>query len=181
MLHSPQYRERFANDLAKDLPRIPMAQDFETFAEAGKRLAELHLDYEIGEEYPLEILFERPGELRPEHYRIGARAMRFANSEKTVLVVNDHIRIAGIPRESHGYMVNGRTPLEWVVDRYRITQDREGGFVNDRNRWFEDLKDTTRMIRRIVRMSVKTEVIVEGLPNPFARNRAGTEGRRDRI
>ena len=100
VLHSPVYRDRFANDLAKDLPRIPLTADFEAFAEAGKRLAELHLGYETGEEYSLEVLFEGPGEPRLEHYRIGNRAMRFADGEKTILVVNDHIRLGSIPPES---------------------------------------------------------------------------------
>ena len=83
VLHSPVYRQRFANDLAKDLPRIPLAADFKVFAEAGKGLAELHLGYETGEEYPLEVLFEGPGEPRSEHYRIGERAMRFVDGEKS--------------------------------------------------------------------------------------------------
>ena len=87
--------------------------------------------------------------------------------EKAILVVNDHIRLGGIPPEAHGYQVNGRTPLEWLMDRYRITQDNESGIVNDPNRWFENPEDLIRAIRRIVRMSVETEGIVEGLPDPF--------------
>ena len=175
VLHSPVYRDRFANDLAKDLPRIPLTADFEAFAEAGERLAELHLGYETGEEYPLEILFEGPGEPRPEHYRIGNRAMRFADGEKTILVVNDHIRLGSIPPEAHGYQVNGRTPLEWLMDRYRITQDKESGIVNDPNEWFDDPKDLIRAICRIVRMSVETLGIVKGLPDPFERDLADGE------
>ena len=134
VLHSPVYRKCFGKNLAKDLPRVPLAADFEAFAEAGKRLAELHLGYETGEEYPLEVVFEGSGEPRPEHYRIGTRAMRFADGERAVLVVNDHIRLAGIPPEAHGYQVNGRTPLEWLVDRYKITQDKASGIVNESER-----------------------------------------------
>ena len=167
VLHCPEYRTRFANDLAKDLPRIPMAANFEVFAEAGERLAELHLGYEAGEEYRLEVLFEGPGEPKPEHYRIGERAMRFADDEKAVLVVNDHIRLGGIPPEAHGYQVNGRTPLEWLMDRYRITQNTESGIVNDPNGWFEETEDLIRAIRRIVQVSVKTAGVVECLPDPF--------------
>ena len=167
VLHAPAYRERFANDLVKELPRIPFAPDFHAFAEAGRRLAELHLGYETCEEYPLETLFASPGEPGPEHYRIGARAMRFEDGDGTILRVNDHIRLAGIPAEAHGYVVNGRTPLEWFIDRYRITKDRESGIVNDPNGWFDDPRDLAAAFRRIVHVSVETVRIVNVLPPPF--------------
>ena len=64
--------------------------------------------------------------------------MRFVDKEKTVLIVNDHTRLAGIPAEAHAYQVNGRTPLGWFIDRYRITQDKGSGIVNDPNAWFDD-------------------------------------------
>ena len=82
VLHAPAYRKRFANDLAKELPRVPFAADFHAFAEAGRELTELHLGYETCEEYPLKVTFTQPGEPRPEHFRIGKRAMRFADEEK---------------------------------------------------------------------------------------------------
>ena len=167
ILHASGYRERFANDLSKELPRIPMAPDFLTFAKAGRALAELHLGYETSEEYPLEIVFAQPGEPRPEHYRIGRQAMRFADGDRSVLIVNEHIRIAGIPAEAHEYHVNGRTPLEWFIDRYRLTQDKESGIVNDPNDWFDDPEDLIAAIRRIVHVSLETACIVKGLPEPF--------------
>ena len=167
ILHASGYRERFANDLSKELPRIPMAPDFLTFAKAGRALAELHLGYETSEEYPLEIVFAQPGEPRPEHYRIGRQAMRFADGDRSVLIVNEHIRLAGIPAEAHEYDVNGRTPLEWFIDRYRLTQDKESGIVNDPNGWFGDPKDLIAAIRRIVYVSLETACIVKGLPEPF--------------
>ena len=85
----------------------------------------------------------------------------------TVLVVNDHISLGGIPVEAHQYSVNGRTPLAWCIDRYKITQDRESGIVNDPNGWFDDPRDLIATIRRIVHVSVETVRIVEGLPDPF--------------
>ena len=97
VLHASAYRERFANDLAKELPRIPLAPDFHAFAKAGRELAELHLGYETCAEYPLKIVFAREGEPRPAHFRIGDRAMRFADDEKTVLAVNEHVSLRGIP------------------------------------------------------------------------------------
>ena len=167
ILHAPRYRERFANDLAKALPRVPMAPDFRAFAEAGLQLATLHLGYETCNEYPLTLPFTENREPRPEHLRIAERKMRFADNGRTELIVNDHIRLAGIPPEAHGYQVNGRTPLEWFIDRYRITRDTESGIVNDPNDWFDDPRDLIAAIRRIVHVSVETVRIVDSLPEPF--------------
>ena len=167
ILHAPDYRQRFAKDLAKELPRIPMAPDFRAFAEAGCALTELHLGYETCDEYPLETVFSGNGVPQATHLRIGTRAMKYTDDEKTVLVVNDHIRLAGIPAEAHEYQVNGRTPLEWFIDRYKITKDKNSGIVNDPNAWFDDPKDLITAIRRIVHLSVKTVEIVRGLPEPF--------------
>ena len=167
ILHAPGYRERFANDLVKELPRIPMAPDFSAFANAGKILAKLHLGYETCQEYPLSISFSQDGKPRPEQYRTGRRAMRFANDERSELIVNDYIRLGGIPAEAHEYQVNGRTPLEWFIDRYKITEDKNSGIVNDPNAWFDDPKDLIAAIKRIVHVSVETARIVDGLPQPF--------------
>ena len=167
VLHAPAYRKRFANDLAKVLPRVPLAPDFHAFAEAGRALTELHLGYETCEEYPLETVFAHSGEPRPEQFRIGERAMRFSDDAKTVLIVNEHIRLEGIPAEAHQYQVNGRTPLGWFIDRYRITQDKESGIVNDPNGWFGDPRDLIAAIRRIVHVSVESTRIIKGLPEPI--------------
>ena len=167
VLHASAYRERFANDLAKELPRIPLAPDFHAFAKAGRELAELHLGYETCAEYPLKIVFAREGEPRPAHFRIGDRAMRFADDEKTVLAVNEHVSLRGIPASVHTYQVNGRSPLEWFIDRYRITQNKESGIVNDPNGWFDDPRELVAAIRRIVHVSVETARIVTGLSEPM--------------
>ena len=168
VLHAPAYRESFADDLSKALPRIPFAPNFDAFAEAGRGLAALHLGYETCAEHSLEVVEARPGGLQSHHFRLGERAMRFADNDRTVLIVNDHIRLAGIPDEAHGYMVNGRTPLEWFIDRYRVTRDRESGIVNDPNGWFAKPEDLIAAIRRIVHVSVETVRIVASLPGPFA-------------
>ena len=167
VLHAPSYRDRFANDLGKELPRIPLAPDFHAFAKAGRELAELHLGYETCEEYPLEIVFSQDVESRPEHFRIGAQTMRFDDDEKTILRVNEHLNLCGIPASAHTYQVNGRTPLGWFIDRYKITQDKESGIVNDPNGWFGDPRDLIAAIRRIVHVSVESTRIIKGLPEPI--------------
>ena len=167
VLHAPAYRRRFANNLSKELPRIPYASEFWAFADAGRELAELHLGYETGREYPLDMRHDHSAELRPEHFRIGKAKMRWGNADRTVLLINDHIRLEGIPAEAHQYQVNGRTPLEWFIDRYRITKDRRSGIVNDPNGWFDDPAYLVPAFRRIVHVSVETVRIVASLPEVF--------------
>ena len=170
ILHAPSYRDEFANDLSKMIPRIPFAPDFRAFAEAGQRLADLHLNYETCEQYPdLKVEPITPSllwEEKPEHFRLGTRAMRFADKEtKTTLTINEHVCLSGIPEEAHRYVVNGRTPLEWFIDRYKIKKDPNSGILNDPNGWFEHPRDLITAIERIVHVSVESTRIIEGLPS----------------
>ena len=164
ILHAQSYREAFANNLSKELARIPFAPDFYAFTEAGKTLGELHLGYERCERYSLEVVFAHEGEPYPRHFRLTEKAMRFADDEKTTLRINEHVSLSGIPAEAHRYVVNGRTPLEWYIDRYRIKKNKESGIVNDPNGWFEDPRDLVAAIERIVHVSVESTRIIEGLP-----------------
>ena len=165
VLHAPSYREQFANDLSKMIPRIPFAPDFHAFAEAGGALTSLHLGYETCEQYPLELVFRHEGEPQPRHFRMGEKAMRFADKEtKTTLIINEYVRLSGIPEEAHRYVVNGRTPLGWFIHRYKIKQDKESGITNDPNGWFENPRDLVTAIKRIVYVSVESTRIIEGLP-----------------
>ena len=170
ILHAPSYREQFANDLSKMLPHIPYAPDFHTFAEAGAVLASLHLNYETCERYPdLKVGPVEPSllwEEKPEYFLMGTRAMRFADKEtKTILTINEHIQVSGIPAEAHRYVVNGRTPLEWFIDRYKIKKDSASGIINDPNGWFENPRDLITAIERIVYVSVESTKIIESLPS----------------
>ena len=170
ILHAPSYRDQFANDLSKMIPRIPFAPDFRAFTEAGQCLADLHLNYETCEQYPdLKVEPISPSllwEEKPEHFLLGKRAMRFADKEtKTTLTINEHVCLSGIPEEAHRYVVNGRTPLEWFIDRYKIKQDPNSGILNDPNGWFQHPRDLITAIARIVHISVESTRIIEGLPS----------------
>ncbi len=170
ILHTPSYREQFAYDLSRELPHIPFAPDFRAFAEAGYALADLHLNYESCPRSPnlsVEPLNDNLfWEERPEHFLLGPRAMRFTDRDtRTTLIINEHVRLSGIPEEAHRYIVNGRTPLEWFISRYRLTQDRNSGIINDPNGWFENPRDLITAIERIVYVSVESTKIIKNLPS----------------
>ena len=176
LLHAPDYRDRFANDLAKGLPRIPLpdSETFRAFAGAGHDLATLHLGYESCAEWPVEVVAASADteplltpELTPDHFKLGTRAMRFADEERTTLIVNDHVRLTGIPVEAHEYVVNGRTPLEWLMVYYKIATDKRSGIVNDANGWFDAPRDLVTAIGRVVHVSAHTARIVRSLPSAF--------------
>ena len=90
-----------------------------------------------------------------------------AGTHQLLSLHGEGLRSSGLSDEIHQYQVNGRTPLEWFIDRYRITQDKESGIVNDPNAWFDDPRELIAVIRRIVHVSVESTRIVEGLPEPI--------------
>ena len=162
ILHAPDYRKRFAFDLSKSLPRIPLVQDFTAFSHIGKRLGELHTGYETAPEYPLEVNVGQGNSTSP--YKLGKRKMQW-RAAKTELQVTDQVLLRGIPPEAHKYVVNGRTPLEWAIDRLHVTTDRESGIVRDPNGWFaEDPSELVRHLRRLIYVSVKTVQQIDLLP-----------------
>src|SRR5690606_23335712 len=118
VLHSPEYREQYAADLKKVLPRIPYAPDFKAFSQAGRKLADLHLNYETVEPWPVQEDAKPKGDLNDlAYYRV--EKMRFAslggrNKDKSVIVFNSRITLRGIPLEAYDYVVNGKSAIEWV-------------------------------------------------------------------
>ena len=172
ILHSPDYRQRYADDLAKLLPRIPevaTADVFRAFSEAGQRLLDLHISYEAAEPYPLEERLKSGAPDGPERYRV--QKMRWGGPTRTpdrsVIVYNDWITLAGIPEEAHEYVVGPRSALEWLLDRYRVTTDKASGIVNDPNAWGAEMGDPRYIIdlvKRVTTVSVETLALVKGLP-----------------
>ena len=170
ILHAPKYKEQFAYDLTKMLPHIPYAPDFRAFAAAGKDLADLHLNYETCEQYPglkvEPIKTQLFWEEKPEHFLLRTQAMKYKDkTTKDTLIINEHVMLTGIPKEAHRYVVNGRTPLEWFINRYKITPpEKNNGILNDANAWFENPRDLITAIERIVYVSVESARIIDNLP-----------------
>ena len=173
LLHSPDYRERFADNLGKELPRIPCvktAADFWAFSKAGRKLADLHLKYESVEPYPLKI--DSGGKkLTDADYRV--EKMRYGkgkgkDKDLTTLHYNDRITLTGIPLEAYDYVVNGKPALDWVVERQGVKTDKDSGIVNDANDWAVETMGNPRypleLFQRVVTVSLETMRIVRGLP-----------------
>jgi predicted helicase len=158
VLHHPQYREKYAANLKRELPRIPFAPDFRGFAEAGARLAELHVNYEAQPEYPLEMI-EKPGV--PLDWRV--EKMRLTK-DKTRIIYNDFLTLSGIPPETFEYRLGNRSALEWVIDQYRVSTDKRSGITNDPNRP-DDPQYIVRLIGKVITVSLETMKIVKGLPS----------------
>ena len=178
LLHSPDYRERYADDLNKMLPRIPLVEDATPYIDAGVRLAALHLGYESQTPYPLIGLDARgPGGGR-DHEFFRVEKMRFGSptleqkaagqrKDLSTVVYNSRITLSGIPEDAHRYRLGSRSAIEWVVDRYRVTTDTTSDIVNDPNDWSREVGDpryVLDLLARIVTVSVETMKIVDALP-----------------
>lgn len=180
LLHSPDYRTRYAADLKKSLPRIPLVEDAQPFIDAGRRLSELHLAYESVDRYPLDGLDTQPPEGADPYafYAVGGKKMRFGKPtpeqkadgerhDRSTIVYNSNITLTGIPEDAYRYMLGSRSAIEWIIDRYYIKTDKPSGIVNDPNDWSRDVGDPRYildLLARIVTVSVETNKIVDALP-----------------
>lgn len=199
-LHSPDYRRAFSADLKKMLPRIPLvksASDFWAFSRAGRKLAELHLNYESAEPYrafvvsssaatsDLPLFHGEAADARIAYsaedpqtlYRVSQ--MRFAKKpkdkndkskrtdDKSRIVYNEKLTIAGIPAEAYEYVVNGKSAIEWLMERYAVSTDKASGIANDPNDYAAEHGDPAyifNLVLRIITVSLETVKIVKALP-----------------
>jgi predicted helicase len=166
ILHHPQYRQKYAENLRRELPRIPFVKSpfggdqgevFRAFAEAGKQLADLHFNYEEQPEYPLEVI-ENP--LEPLNWRVEKMKL---SKDNTQIIYNNFLTLSGIPPEAFEYRLGSRSALEWIIDQYRIKTDKRSGITNDPNRE-DDPRYIVRLIKKVVTVSVETVKVVKDLP-----------------
>lgn len=168
-LHSPEYREIFANDLKKMLPRLPLVEDvrdFWAFSKAGRKLAELHLNYENVAPFPDVQVTGDDG----KSYRV--EKMRFPTGKKAkdypdTIIYNSKITISNIPAEAYEYVVNGKSAIEWIMERYAVTTHKDSGITNDPNDWADEVGNPRYildLLLSIIHVSVQTVGVVKGLP-----------------
>ena len=165
ILHSPDYRETFSNDLKKVLPRLPLlddVRDFWAFSKAGRRLAEIHLNYETVPPYSgVEVIGADSGFYTVEKMRFPKK------DQKDTILYNSQITITNIPPKAYEYVVNGKSAIEWIMERYQVTVNKESGIKNDPNDWAKELGNPRYildLLLSIINVSIKTVDIVNDLP-----------------
>ena len=158
LLHHPDYREKYQANLKRDLPHIPFAEDFWGFANAGRELADLHINYESVPKYDKLKHIETPG--LPIDWRVERMKL---SKDKTQLKYNDFLTLDGIPAAVFDYRLGNRSALEWVVDQYRVKTDKRSGIVNDPNR-ADQPQYIVDLIARVITVSLRTVEVVGGLP-----------------
>lgn len=182
LLHSPEYRARFENNLAKALPRIPPVRtyaDFVAFRDAGRRLGDLHVNFETVEPYMVTFK-EGDHRLIPEAQADPVKFYRVKHTTKwkfggkgkekdrSTVIYNDNITIQNIPLEAYDYVVNGKPALEWVMERQVVKTDKDSGIVNDANDYANETVGNPRypleLFQRVITVSLETMKIVNGLP-----------------
>lgn len=164
-LHSPEYRSTFANDLKKMLPRLPLLgepREFWKFSKAGRELADLHTNYESVEPHHDVVVNGDDGKF----YTI--EKMRFpSKDQKDTIIYNSKITISNIPTKANEYVVNGKSAIEWIMERYQVKIDKVSGIKNDPNDWAKEVGNPRYildLLLSIINVSVKTVDIVNSLP-----------------
>ena len=174
LLHSEDYRARFAADLKKSLPRIPIVEnlkDFMDFYLYGKKLADLHLNYENVAPCPgVVVIGDRKATGAEEDYdyfHIWDK-MRFkSKDDKSTIIYNGNITIENIPQKAYEYIVNGKSAIEWIVERYCVSRDKKSLIMNDCNDWGKEHKKPRYildLLLSVINVSVQTVDIVKALP-----------------
>ncbi|OUA63647.1 helicase [Bacillus thuringiensis serovar thailandensis] len=160
ILHSNEYREKYQNNLIKDLPKIPIVKQADKISEIGKKLIDLHLNYETVEPYS-DVIIE--AKATPSY-----KVKKMKHPKKGVLdkiVFNSDITISNIPEKAYKYVVNGRPAIEWIIDQYQVKTDKKSGIVDDSNLYSEDERYIFNLLLRIINVSVQTVELIEDLPS----------------
>ena len=167
LLNSKEYQEKYANDLKKDLARIPIVKNKERYVEVGKALMDLHLNYE---EVPVYDGVEITPLVNPS-YKV--TKMRFAKkrdengksvNDLSTIIFNSDITISNIPEKAYEYVVNGRSAIEWIIDQYQVKTDKKSGITDDPNDYSDDEKYIFNLLLRIINVSVQTVDLINSLP-----------------
>lgn len=168
LLNSKEYQEKYANDLKKDLARIPVVKNKEQYVEIGKKLMDLHLNYE---EVPV---FDNVSIERKSNPSYEVKKMKFAkvrNSEtgklendRSTIIFNTDITIRDIPEKAYEYVVNGKSAIEWIMDQYQIKTNKKSGITDNPNDFSNDPKYIFNLLLRIINVSVQTVDLIDSLP-----------------
>lgn len=159
LLNSSEYQEKYANDLKKDLARIPIVKQKDKYVEVGKALMDLHLNYEEVPVYD-DVDIQLSG-----HPSYKVTKMKFIKKgDRSAIVYNNDITIRNIPEKAYNYMVNGRSAIEWIMDQYQVKTDKKSGITDDPNDYSTDEKYIFNLLLRIINVSMQTVDLINSLP-----------------
>lgn len=153
LLHHPEYRKKYAANLRRELPRIPISKDFWKFSELGKKLADLHVNYESAKEYRLEEVWKEGAGLD-----LSVVKMKLSK-DKTDIIYNDKLTLRGIPTEAFEYKLGNRSAVDWIIDQYQVSTDKRSGITNDPNK-LEEPDYIIKLLRKVVTVSVESVKVV---------------------
>ena len=167
LLNSKEYQQKYANDLKKDLARIPIVKHKEKYVEVGKALIELHINYESVPVYE-DVQIRMPDKAIYKVQKMKFAKKRDINGksvdDKSTIIYNNDIMISNIPEQAYEYIVNGRTAIEWIMEQYQIKTDKASGIVDDPNEYSNDEKYIFNLLLRIINVSIQTIDLVQSLP-----------------
>ena len=160
LFNSAEYKKKYSNNLGKEMPRIPYLKDFKSWQSIGKKLAELHLDYEKADPYQSVKIIKKNDDYKVQKIRF------LAKDKKDTIIFNDNIVISNIPLQVYDYQINGRSPLEWVIDQYQYSVDKESGIIDDPNKFDENKggKYVFDLILSLITVSLETQKLIKELP-----------------
>jgi len=169
ILNSPDYKTKFANDLTKMLPRIPFVDEFKEFSKAGRELASLSLSYETIEPYPvIETISDKAKDLPDDElYRVDKMKFGQKDKDKSVIIYNGYITLSGIPLEAYDFIVNGKSAVEWIIDRYEVSIHKDSKIKNDPNDYLKETNDykyIVNLLKRVINVSIQSVGIINNLP-----------------
>lgn len=168
LLNSPEYQQKYANDLKKDLARIPVVADKKKYVEVGKKLMDLHINYEEVPVYPdVKIIASDDPSYIVKKMKFGKKIDPETNrkvNDRSKIIFNSDITVENIPEKAYEYVVNGRSAIEWIMDQYQVKTDKKSSIIDDPNDFSDDPKYIFNLLLRIINVSVQTVDLVNSLP-----------------
>ncbi|WQX42732.1 DEAD/DEAH box helicase [Helicobacter pylori] len=155
IFHHKGYLEKYKNSLAKEAPRIALSEDFKELSMLGKQLAELHLNYESGEMHT-SVKHNLLENAEVEGYYDVVKMKK----EKDRIIYNHHITITKIPKKAFDYVINGKSAIDWVIERYQKTMDKESLIENNPNDYAGG-KYVFELLCRVIKLSEKSVDLIE--------------------
>ena len=171
IFHSFEYRDKYKNNLTKEIPRVPICKNFKSFLEIGKKLANLHLNFEkLKKVSSIEISYDENNKDKKNFYRVEKMSFKGKrnNFDKSTIIYNEFITIKNIPLSSYNYEINGKSAIEWVMERQKIKKNDETLIINDANDYAkETIKNPAyplELLQKVITVSLESQKLIKSLP-----------------